>query len=377
MQAELITELEAVTPFEDEWRELAVLRGNAFITPEWFRAWWGHRPDSIEPLLVAVRRPDGGLAGVVPLVLDAQRRPRAIRFAGATWGDRFGLAARTEDESEVAAAAIAAIQEKHLDRYMLDLDHVDVDAAWWRELQRSSGKHFARVEQQRFEVPFVDLTGLDWESYLATRSRNFRQQLRQRERRLHEAHDVVYRVATEETLELDLAHLFSLHERRWAEQGTTALKTPGVAGFLRAFAIAASERGWIRLRLLEVDGAPVAAFLGWRLGDAYAFYQSGFDPAWASHSVGTLLMADTVRSALDEGAAEFDMLLGDETYKKRFANASREVHTVLLTGALRPTRMLAIGEAWARRHGAWMQERNSFEGTISKLRKLLPTVRRF
>ena len=377
MQADLITELKAIEPFEDRWRELAELRGNAFITPEWFRAWWDHRPASIEPLLVAVRHSDGSLAGVVPFVLDAQRRPRAIRFAGATWGDRFGLAARLEDESEVAAAAIAAIQEKHLDRYMFDLDHVDVDAAWWRELQRSSGKRFARVEQQRFEVPYVALEGLDWDAYLATRSRNFRQQLRQRERRLSDGHAVTFRAATAETLELDLAHLFSLHDRRWAEQGTTALKTPGVAGFLRAFAVAASERGWLRLRLLEIDEVPAAAFLGWRVGDVYAFYQSGFDPAWASGSVGTLLMADTLRSAIEEGATEFDMLLGNEPYKKRFTNASREVQTVLLTGALRPARILALGEAWARRRGAWMQSRRGFEGIVGRLRKLLPTVRRF
>ena len=88
-------------------------------------------------------------------------------------------------------------------------------------------------------------------------------------------------------------------------------------------------------------------------------------------------MADTLRSAIEEGAKEFDMLLGNEPYKKRFTNASREVQTVLLTGAFRPMRLLALGEAWARRHGAWMQERSGFEGTLGRLRKLLPTVRRF
>ncbi|MEK6251714.1 MAG: GNAT family N-acetyltransferase [Actinomycetota bacterium] len=56
----------------------------------------------------------------------------------------------------------------------------------------------------------------------------------------------------------------------------------------------AQQRGWLRLRLLEVDGVAVAGFLGWRLGDSYAFYQSGFDPSWPDKSVGVVMMATTV-----------------------------------------------------------------------------------
>lgn len=375
MKAELITDLGGIEPLEDDWRALAELRGNGFVTPEWFRAWWAHRPEAISPLIAAVRRPDGDLAGVVPLVFDAQRRPKAIRFAGATWGDRFGPAARSEDEDAVAAAAVAAIGERGLSRYMLDLDHVDAGASWWRRLH--PGGRSARIEQPQVETPWIDLQGLDWDSYIASRSRNFRQQLRQRERRIRERHEVAIRTATADTLELDLAHFFSLHERRWQSRGISSLKTPGVVGFLQDFSAAAMDRGWLRLRLLEVDGAPAAAFLGWHIGGAYAFYQSGFDPALASLSVGTLLMADTVREAITEGAIEFDMLIGDEAYKRRFTNSEREVQTVVLVGAMRPTRLLAIGEALARRHGRALRDRAGVGRLTGALRRFLPTVDRF
>lgn len=376
MQAELITDRGAIASLEDEWRELAVLRGNAFITPEWFRAWWDHRPDSIEPLVVAVRDHDGTLAGVVPLVLDCQRRPRAIRFAGATWGDRFGLAARVEQEQQVAAAAMVAIEAEGFDRYMLHLDHVEADAAWWPELERSAAKRLAMAEQQRFQTPRLNLSGFDWDSYLASRSPNFRQQLRRRERRLRDGHDIAIRTATEETLELDLAHLFSLHERRWADRASS-LQTPGVVPFLGDLATALLSQGWLRLRLLEADGVPVAGFLGWRIGGTYTFYQSGFDPTWASMSVGTVMMADTIRSAIEEGAEQFDMLLGNEPYKLRFANDSYTVQTVVLTRAMHPNRLLASGEAWARRNGAGLRGRTGFERVNRVLRRLLPTADRF
>ena len=40
-----------------------------------------------------------------------------------------------------------------------------------------------------------------------------------------------------------------------------------------------------------------------------------------------------IEAAIEEGAAEYDFLLGDEEYKSRFANAVREVETEILGGS--------------------------------------------
>ena len=66
----------------------------------------------------------------------------------------------------------------------------------------------------------------------------------------------------------------------------------------------------------------VAGWYGWRVGDRFSYYQAGFDPAWSRYSVGFLLLAETVREAIAEGAAEYDLLLGDEAFKARFATGS-------------------------------------------------------
>jgi CelD/BcsL family acetyltransferase involved in cellulose biosynthesis len=375
MKAELITESARIERIEDDWRALAESRGNAFVTPEWFRSWWERRAETISPLVAAVRRVDGSLAGVLPMVLDTSRRPRAIRFGGANFGDRFVPAAAESDEVEVASAVMTALQEKGLDRYMLLLDHVDQDRPWWREMQQASTVRRAGIEQQQFDVAYIQLEGLDWEGYLASRSRNFRSQIRRRERALERDHQVEVRVATEQTLEADLARLFELHAMRWQGRGRSSLEADGAKESLGNFAGAALRRGWLRLRLLEVDGVAVAAFLGWRLGDCYAFYQSGFDPSWSDKSVGVVMMATTVRSAIEEGAIEFDMLLGDEPYKQRFTNASRPVQTVILTRSMSPTRLLVAGEARARRYGRRLRDLTVLGAVARSLRRLLPTSR--
>jgi CelD/BcsL family acetyltransferase involved in cellulose biosynthesis len=377
MTSELITDLAGIDEIEDEWRALAELRGNAFVTPEWFRSWEGERPDST-PLVAAARREDGSLAGVMPLVLDATKRPRAIRFGGANFGDRFVPAAREADEEAVVAAAMTALQEEGMDRYMLLLDHVDQERPWWQQMQRASRVQRAEIEQQQWDVAYIDFDGLDgWEGYLASRSRNFRSQIRRRERALRNDHQVEVRSATEATLRDDLAQLFDLHDRRWqGRDQSSSLQTSGAKPALSRFAELALGQGWLRLRLLQVDGEPVAGFLGWRLGETYSFYQSGFDPDWAEKSVGVVMMATTVRSALEEGAGEFDMLLGDEPYKQRFTNASRPVHTVILPKSISPTRLLVAGEARARRVGRRLAERPALGKALRSMTRLLPTARR-
>ena len=97
----------------------------------------------------------------------------------------------------------------------------------------------------------------------------------------------------------------------------------------------------------------------------------------ASKSVGTVMMADTIRSAIEEGAEQFDMLLGNEPYKLRFANDRYTVQTIVVTRAMHPHRLLASGEAWARRNGARLRGRPGFERVNRVLRRLLPTADRF
>jgi len=85
----------------------------------------------------------------------------------------------------------------------------------------------------------------------------------------------------------------------------------------------ACARGWLRLFTLSLDDEPVAALYGFCYGRVFYFYQSGFDPAYAKFSTGLVTMGLVIKSALEEGAEEFDMLQGLETYKERWADQSR------------------------------------------------------
>lgn len=131
-----------------------------------------------------------------------------------------------------------------------------------------------------YELPYVDLRGLTWDTYLDSRSANLRQNVRRNLRVIERKHAVRSRSTARPTeLEGDLDTLFRLHRRR-REHGRSSLDDPRLEAVIRGFAARALDRGWLRLFTLELDGTPVAAQYGWRLGDRFLAYQSGFDPEW-------------------------------------------------------------------------------------------------
>jgi CelD/BcsL family acetyltransferase involved in cellulose biosynthesis len=151
-----------------------------------------------------------------------------------------------------------------------------------------------------------------------------------------------------------LAALFRLHEMRWRGRGgSDALGGPTVAAFHEEATALALDRGWLRLYALRLGGEPVAALYGLRYGGRFSFYQSGFDPAHSRSSVGLALLALSIQRALEEGAAEFDLLHGDEGYKSLWAHDARPLLRIEADppGAAAATWRAALDTARAARRG--------------------------
>jgi CelD/BcsL family acetyltransferase involved in cellulose biosynthesis len=205
---EIITARWELAGLEDEWRSLAELRGNAFIAPEWFAASLegpGANPRAFVPV---VRRPDGSLRGLLPLV-TTERALRTLRFAGGHFADSIHPVAAPGDEAAVASAAASALFERGAARTVLRLKHVDV-AAGWLDSFLAGPPVLAAAEDERTVLPYIDLRGLTRETFLATRSPNFRGQLKRKLRNLERSPGVRFRrTADGDELESDLSVFFT------------------------------------------------------------------------------------------------------------------------------------------------------------------------
>ncbi|MEK6326237.1 MAG: GNAT family N-acetyltransferase [Actinomycetota bacterium] len=375
---EVITDPDRLGEIEGDWRSLAERRGNAFLTPEWYYAWLRNYGEHADPAVIAVRAPGGDLRGVMPLVQERSGRPRSLRFGGANLADHLHPVAAAPEDEAVAAAAGARLGAEVSGWSAIVLDNVDADAGWWRAMMSAAPPSLAAVSYRQTTLPYVQLPA-SWETYLASRSRNFRSQLGRKLRALQASHEVRFR-RTHAAVELgrDLETFFRLHDARWDARGGSSSASERTRAFHADFTAAALERGWLRLWTMEVDGDPVAAWYGWRLGERYSYYLAGFAPRWSDASVGLLLLAHTVHEAIEEGAAEYDLLLGDETYKQRFATATRPVETVILSRSLHPMRLVARAEAtlWRAHRRLPPRLRERSRSLLGGVRRWLPSFRR-
>lgn len=310
-------------PDPEAWNDLAERAGNFFASHVWAACWWREWGEGHTPQVLCDDPADPRV--LLPIYVSG-RGLRQARFIGHGPADQLGPVCRPGDAHLAAGLLRRAVRDRTLRADVLLLQDMPTSRPWWASLPGSR----VRVEQSpvlRFDHPTT------WEAWLAGKSKNFRDQVKQRQRRLEREHQVTFRAATQETLDGDLTHFFRLHSLRWA--GESTLLTDAKQRFLRDVAHEACRRGWLRLRLLELDGRPVAASLGFRFGGDEYFYQGGRDPDLDDRSVGFVLLAHTVRQALESGAHELRLLRGDEPYKFRFATGPADIETVAVPTSLR------------------------------------------
>jgi CelD/BcsL family acetyltransferase involved in cellulose biosynthesis len=317
LRVEPIASLDVV---HEEWSALAEAGGNVFSSWEWASIWWRHRARDRPLILHACRDAGGRLGAILPLYLASVRPVRVARFLGHGPADELGPVCAPADRPAAARALAQAAARARLGLLFAEL--LPGRYPWSAEL---GGKVVHREAS-----PTVSLNG--WESYLAGRSANFRQQVRRRERRLTRAHALAFRLADDPArLDDDLGLLFRLHEARWGARSPFLRWREFHARFARV----ALERGWLRLWFLELDGRPAAAWYGFRFGHVESYYQAGRDLARRDASVGFVLLAHTIREAARDGMREYRFLRGGEPFKSRFADADPGLETVVVTRGAR------------------------------------------
>ena len=319
-RVELVDRLDSL---RGDWTRLAAASGNVFASWEWSELWWRHYGHGRGLRIAVSRREDDEIEAIVPLFIWSRWPLRILRLVGHGHGDRLGPICR-DDETETAAQALqlALAAEPH-----------DVFVGDWvageRDWARVLGGHVVRTTG----YPILHFTGGSWDEFLARQSPRFRKSVRHRRNRLERNHDVTYRYADSATLERDLDAAFRLHRARFREHRGCLFC--GDEAFQREFAALALERGWLRLLLLEVDGAPVCSEYGFLFQNAYFAYQGGRDPAWDRESVGFLLEVESIRRTLEEGAAQYRFLGGEEAYKYRFPIQDPRLETVVASATRR------------------------------------------
>lgn len=321
-----------------EWDDLLGDSSTAtpFSTPEWIRTWWSFYGGGRRACAIEVRE-GKDLVGLVPLFV-ARGPWRTLRAMGTGPSDYLHPLARSGREAAVAEALGPLLRE------IPGVDLIDLHGIREDQPLASITTH----DQARCLV--LDLPPT-YDAFLASLGKSLRYDVR----RLDKSPFKDGKAAIQNYPPGDLAEgmdiLLELHRARWRAKRLPGAFVGRLVPFQRAWTAEAARRGWLWLSVLRLEGQPIGALYAMTVGSQVFYYQAGFAPTEGSISPGTLLVAHTIRRAIEEGKTRFDFLRGDEDYKRRW----KPQHAMVDRRAVIPLNARGqAGAAWIER--AWRIE---------------------
>ena len=312
----------------DRWAGLAPHGGNLFLDHAWLGEWWrvyGHGRE----LWTLVAEEHGRPTAILPLVLERGRGGvRRLAFMGGGEVAPNHLDVLGDGQSTLAVEAFADFL--WLSRASWDvLDLVSVAdnsplCGPWADALRRRGCDTRVSLHTRCAYAALPTS---FEHYIQSRSQNTRAEFRRKSRKFRREHPDARFAAVADEAELGAVFdaMVRLHQARWHRLGEPGAFASGdFTDFHRAAARAALRGGTLRLYYLRVGGELVAAKYCYRAGPTVAYYAAGFDERFGNYSVGIQLLGHAIEQSILEGAAEFDFLQGDESYKEDWSTGHRD-----------------------------------------------------
>jgi len=306
--------LEDFDRLRDRWDKLltASVTDVPFLTWEWQSSWWETFGHHCRLLLLGFYSAEE-LIGVAPLMV----KDRVVQFIGSELSDYLDILVLPGWEEEVCERLMDFLAEA---------------GDWWEEIQlhcfpsdtpvapvlvKAAKKRGLKARMHQEEVcPSLPLPA-NWEDLLKLLSKKQRHEIRRKLRRLSGEGEVKLELVRDTAdFKSALARFVTLHQ---SSKGPVSLfEDARNLVFFREMGRAFFVRGWLDLGFLVLNGQRVASFFSLCYNHRIYYYQSGYDPQFASLSVGVGALAYYLKFAIESGVKEFDFLRGSEAYKYRW-----------------------------------------------------------
>jgi CelD/BcsL family acetyltransferase involved in cellulose biosynthesis len=333
-RAELITDLAGVEPIRAGWDALAEQLGRPLSSPAWTLAWWRHAaPPGAELRVIAVV--DGDVvSGAAPFFAEG-RRYRLLASDASLGVEPLAVPGAERETIELTAAALAGAHPA-----IIELQGIR-DSSQWPRLLRETWPGRPRPALRRVSsmpLPVLELSGLTYEEWFASKSAHFRQRARHLQRGLVERGGRVRLAEGEEDVERGLRAFARLHHARWRQRGGSGALTPGVERMLPDVARELGGEGRFRLWLVEVEDHVIGAGVRLAAGGEVSNWLVGFDEAWRDVNAPMLMMVASIEDCIDRGDRRIDLGGGRAELKSRVADHEEALESYLLLppGPLRP-----------------------------------------
>ena len=310
---------------ESEWEGVlsASPVNTLFLTPQWQQVWWDTFGADKEMAGFYLRSPEG-----VTAVASLTQTGDTLALLGSQETvDYNDFMVRPGYEASFFDILLGRLDERSWDTLRLDsLVETSPTLSYLPDLARQRG-YSVEVEQEDtssgIELPET------WEEYLSVLSRKDRHELRRKFRRLEGLPNWRwYYVSGQEEVISRLPEFITL--MRMSSEEKNEYMTGHREVFFHSITSRMAQLGLLRLYFLEIEDEVVATSLCFDYASSRLLYNSGYNPAFGYYSVGLLLNALCLRSAIDEGIGYFDFLRGSEPYKHHLGGRPRNLYQMVV-----------------------------------------------
>jgi CelD/BcsL family acetyltransferase involved in cellulose biosynthesis len=330
---DVIDDVKRFKALREDWNRLALKEGTVFQTWEWSWHWWQANKRGKRLLIIALYK-DDKLVGLAPLYMALSYYGLPIKVVSilGTNGTDYLDFLITDSSPEILAKIIDVIQDdKRWDA--LDIHQIaDGNMLSDELLKRAAAERTLSEDKVKQDICYRLELPDSYDLLLKRVSKKFRWNVQYYSRRIARDHDLKFRLSDSSTVEKDMDTFFALHKKRFLDlKKPGAYLSPSFRRMHNSIAGDLSEKGQLRLYIMEIDKKPVAALYGFSFNNSFYYYLGGFEPEWGRMSVSTVLIAYAIEQAIAEGLAYFDFLRGDEPYKKKWMSCEATNYRVLIS----------------------------------------------
>ena len=281
-----------------------------FMLPPWLQTWWSIFRTDQEPHILAVEEgPE-----IIALAPFMRCGATAELIGSPDVCDYLDVVSERGTTSGFGEALLEHLRQSGIHR--VTLRGVRPDARVWTDLLPVARSKNWDVTCKQEDVAYEIQLPQTWDAFLKQLNDKQRHELRRKLRRLDEAGTVQFRriatgLAGPATVDIFL-ELF-----RASRPDKATFMTTQMVAYFHALAKTFSDLNMLSLGFLELDGQAVSAVLGFDYRATRYLYNSGYDPAYRSLSVGLLCKVLSIKDAIAQGFSSYDLLKGAETYKQR------------------------------------------------------------
>jgi CelD/BcsL family acetyltransferase involved in cellulose biosynthesis len=317
---EVLSEPGAITSLATEWNALLARSScnRAFSSAQWFLGSC-RLAQNVRPYVVVARRGDA-LVGIFPLILSVAGTVATFPDTESDYND---IVTAPDDVAAMTGLLdYASGPGAPYQRLVLSRLRNDSNCLRAAQILISPGDLCQRYGIET-SCPYIHLPS-SYDQYLLTRSKSFRTSLRQAHS-LAERHDVRVSELQPESFSPDclVEDFLTLHLERFGE--SSPLAAPATQAFVReVFPGLFVDRRLRAFALHEADRI-IAMNLCMVGPSSLCLWNGGFTAEAARWSPGKLLISAGIREANAANLTEYDFLRGDEDYKSRWANDTRDI----------------------------------------------------